>query len=79
MEANDPNFEKLVELDKNSLTFKKLRDIVVNTIVARMNGEPDPTQGATHYHTYEVDPHWNRNAKSMIRLGNHQFWTEVDS
>lgn len=78
MNANDPNYKKLLELDKNSLTFKKLRAIVINTINERMNGVNDPTNGATHYHTYEVDPHWNRKAKSMIRIGNHQFWTEVD-
>jgi len=78
MNPADPNFEKLLELDKKSLTFQKLHAIVLTTIKERLNGVPDPTQGATHYHTYEVDPHWNRNAKSMIRLGNHQFWTEVD-
>jgi hypothetical protein len=78
MNPADPNFEKLLELDKKSLTFTKLRAIVVNTINDRLNGLPDPTQGSTHYHTFEVDPHWNRNAKSMIRIGNHQFWTGVD-
>lgn len=78
MNANDPNYKKLLELDRKGLTYKKLHAIVVKTINERMNGLSDPTNGATHYHTYEVDPHWNRNAKSMIRLGNHQFWTEVD-
>lgn len=78
LNPDDPNYPKLLMLDKKSLTFKKIRAIVVNTIVARMNGAADPTQGSTHYHTAEVDPHWNRKAVRMIKLGGHQFWTGVD-
>jgi len=78
LDPKDPNYAKLLELKSNSLTYQKIHAIVVNTIVSRMNGGTDPTHGSTHYHTAEVDPHWNRNAVSMIKLGNHQFWTGVD-
>lgn len=78
LDPKDPNYVKLLELKTNNLTYQKIHAIVVNTIVARMNGATDPTHGSTHYHTAEVDPHWNRNAVSMIKLGNHQFWTGVD-
>ena len=78
LNPDDPNYVKLLSLDKKSLTFKKIRATVVNTIVARMNGATDPTQGSTHYHTTKVDPNWNRNAVRMIKLGEHQFWTGVD-
>ena len=78
LNPSDQNYKKLLELPKNSLTYKKIHDNIVKTIVARMNGLGDPTRGSTHYHTAAVDPHWNRNAKSMIKLGAHQFWVGVD-
>lgn len=78
MNADDPNYKKLLELDKKSLTYKKLHAIVVKTINERLNGGIDPTQNSTHYHNLKVDPKWNMAADGMIRIGNHKFWRGVD-
>lgn len=78
LNPDDPNYSKLLSLSKDSKEYKKIQSIVKNTITARMNGEPDPTMGATHYHTREVDPKWNTAASKMITLGSHKFWIGVD-
>lgn len=75
---SDPNYRKILDLPKDSLTYKRIRAIVINTINSRMNGEADATEGATHYHTDGVDPKWNTAATRMVKLGNHKFWVGVD-
>jgi len=79
MNPDDPNYPLILKLDKKSLTFQKLRAIVVNTINERLNGRPDPTLNSTHYHNLTVDPKWNIAADGMIRIGNHKFWRGVDN
>lgn len=78
LNPNDPNYPKLLSLSKDSPEYKKIKSIVERTITARMNGEPDPTMGATHYHTRDVNPKWNTAASKMISLGSHKFWVGVD-
>lgn len=78
LNPDDPNYPILLSLSKDSPEYKKIHSIVRETYSSRMNGGPDPTQGATHYHTKDVDPKWNTAAKKMIKLGNHKFWTGVD-
>lgn len=78
MNPNDPNYPKLLSLSKNSPEYKKINEVVLNTILSRMNGGMDPTDGATHYHTKDVNPKWNQAASSMFTLGSHKFWVGVD-
>lgn len=78
MNPDDPNYPKLLSLSKASEEYKNIKKIVVRTISERMNGKPDPTMGATHYHTGDVDPKWNTAASKMIKLGSHKFWVGVD-
>ena len=78
MNPDDPNYPKLLSLSKDSVEYKRIYAIVRKTFSDRMNGKPDPTLGATHYHTKDVDPKWNTAAKKMIKLGSHKFWIGVD-
>lgn len=41
---------------------------------AVMAGLPDPTNGATHYHTKAVNPDWRINKKHTATIGNHIFY-----
>jgi len=34
----------------------------------------DPTQGATHYHTLQVQPYWSDGRKPTVTIGNHHFY-----
>jgi hypothetical protein len=78
MNPDDPNYTKLLSLSKDSQEYKKIYSIVRKTFLSRMNGGEDPTMGATHYHTKDVDPKWNTAARKMIKLGSHKFWIGVD-
>ena len=37
-------------------------------------GLPDPTNGATHYHTTRVNPEWKINKVHTRTIGNHIFY-----
>lgn len=41
---------------------------------AVMAGLPDPTNGATHYHTQAVSPDWKINKIHTATIGNHIFY-----
>lgn len=34
----------------------------------------DITSGATHYHTTQVNPSWNRDMEMLVRIDDHIFW-----
>lgn len=78
MNPDDPNYSKLLSLSKDSKEYKKIREVVLNTLLSRMAGGGDPTDGATHYHTKAVNPKWNQAATSMFTMGSHKFWVGVD-
>jgi len=37
---------------------------------------PDPSRGATHYHT-GPKPYWTRGAHYLVSVGNHHFYKDV--
>lgn len=39
---------------------------------------PDPTGGATHYHTKGVAPDWSRGKTPCAVIGNHLFFDDID-
>lgn len=78
LNPNDPNYSKLLSLSSSSKEYQEIYSVVRRTVISRMNGGEDPTQGATHYHTAGVNPTWNTSAKKMIKLGSHKFWIGVD-
>lgn len=40
--------------------------------------EPDPTQGACHYHTEAVAPAWSEGKKPAAHIGTHLFFNDID-
>jgi hypothetical protein len=78
LNPDDPNYPILLSLPKDSKEYKRIYELVRKTYSDRMNGKPDPTMGATHYHTGDVNPKWNTAASKMIKLGSHKFWIGVD-
>ena len=39
---------------------------------------PDPTGGATHYHTKGVAPDWSRGKMPSAVIGDHLFFNDID-
>jgi len=72
---NDPNFNILQSLalsNKGALMCLGVAAAVLNEI------EPDPTKGATHYHTKQVKPKWaSQIDKITATIGNHIFYKGI--
>ncbi len=64
---DDPNYRKVLNVDKRDRIFAKALDIA-GTCMA------DPTDGATHYHAAGVFPYWSRHQKPTATIGHHIFY-----
>ena len=71
--ANDPNREKMQEVDLSSKSFRECLRAVLEALDARA----DPTHGATHYKTAAVNPRWARNKVSVVSIGSHEYFNNV--
>jgi len=38
---------------------------------------PDPTSGATHYHTTAIAPYWAEGHTPVVTIGNHAFYVGI--
>lgn len=71
---NDPNREKLLEVGADSVTFVGC----LAAAHAALTGDvPDPTDGATHYHTQAVRPEWANGRSPVAVIGHHSFYRDV--
>lgn len=72
---NDPNRRQMLELPDENPALTRFREFVF----AALAGEPDPTNGATHYYasTMAAPPAWIAGATACGRLGNHLFYRDV--
>lgn len=46
-------------------------------VLAAIEGEQDPTDNATHYHTKNILPHWAEDLDPSFAIGNHLFYNNV--
>lgn len=72
--ADDPNCEKLRQLDELDPTFAQCRR-VVEAVLTGM--EPDPTNGATHYfapRAVKSPPLWAKGKTPVAVVGRHEFY-----
>lgn len=63
------------EQPKDKKAWAKSKTIA-NQVLAKKH--KDVVQGATHYHTKEVNPKWNRNLKKVTTIGDHIFYKEAN-
>lgn len=64
---DDPNYRKVLNIDKRDKIFAKALDIASTCM-------PDPTSGATHYHAAGIYPFWTRYQKPTATIGRHIFY-----
>ncbi len=72
---DDPNREKMLSLSENDPLFIECKTIAE---LAAHNNLSDQTRGATHYHTDSISPNWADNKTSVMRLGSHVFYNNID-
>ena len=64
---DDPNYRKVLNVDKREPSFAKALDIAGVCMA-------DPTHGATHYHAAGIYPYWARNQQPTATIGKHIFY-----
>ncbi len=70
----DPNLKKM--FDPDLYLWKQCFKAAWNAYSEIMN---DPTQGATHYCTFQVNPPWIRAMQETGQIGNHRFFKTSES
>lgn len=68
---DDKNFSLIKDAHINSPGFLAC---VGAAALVLSGSEPDPTGGATHYHTEAVKPGWAAKMKESTRIGSHIFY-----
>lgn len=72
--ANDPNLSKILNLTPSSPDLSFCRAVAELALQDGLTN--DPTQGATHYHTVNVNPSWAPKLRFLCRIGSHLFYRE---
>jgi len=70
---NDPNRQKLLDLDKKSDGYFQALSAVAMALVS----DDDPTNGSCHYHTKGVKPAWSEGHDPAANIGNHLFFAGI--
>jgi spore germination cell wall hydrolase CwlJ-like protein len=69
---SDPNRAKIIALDESDIHFQTCLRIARRAVYGGL-GE-DITKGATHYHTFNVNPVWSRGLDPITIIGGHKFF-----
>lgn len=72
--ANDPNNAKLPKLTARDHMFPEALEVAELVLTT---DDPDPTGGATHYHTHAVSPKWAAGLTPCAVIGGHRFYRDV--
>lgn len=70
----DPNRKKLLALSPRDPAYRLCKRIAKRAVAGEL---ADHTEGATHYHTYAVDPFWARGHVPCAEIGNHLFYKNI--
>ena len=69
---SDPNFRKLQSVDARDLYFATARRIAARALAGLLE---DITNGATHYHSRDVQPYWAKGKAPCARINKHIFYS----
>ena len=70
----DPNRLKVLAVSDSDPDFRQALAIAADAVNGRL---PDPTGGATHYHTVNINPYWRDDSKRTVTIGNHIFYAGI--
>jgi hypothetical protein len=73
--ARDPNRAVIERVQPGDFIFDVCR-LVASLAIRELL--PDPTGGATHYHTKGVAPNWSRGKTPSAVIGDHLFFNDID-
>lgn len=72
---SDPNYKKLVAVDKSDLYFATALRVSQRAVIGSIK---DITGGATHYHADTVSPYWAKGHVPSFQTGRHVFYALVE-
>lgn len=72
---HDPNRSRILAVTPRNKTFQVCQRIARRAV---SGGVPDPTGGATHYHTDRVRPSWSVGRVPSAMIGRHYFYNDVE-
>ncbi|NVK19345.1 MAG: cell wall hydrolase [Methylocystaceae bacterium] len=72
--VNDPNREKILEIDASNKVFATCLRIARRAVFGALK---DPTDGATHYHRNGLLPAWARQQIPCTEIGHHVFYKDI--
>jgi spore germination cell wall hydrolase CwlJ-like protein len=71
----DANYHKTMQVTEDNATFMACIDACKAAYQGRVD---DPTEGATHYHTKQIDPYWAddllNSGHTPVTIDNHVFY-----
>lgn len=71
----DPNFSKIIRLNKSDKTFCLCLEIATRVLSGKL---PDFTNNATFYHTRAVRPKWAQHHSPCYETEHHLFYNDVN-
>ncbi len=72
---NDPNRAKILKVDRTHRVFQTCLRVARRALAGTLK---DPTHGATHYHTLNVEPPWAQGRAACVIIGRHRFYNDVE-
>jgi N-acetylmuramoyl-L-alanine amidase len=77
---DDPNYIKLMNVTPRDAVFAQCLRIARRAVHGALSSQtsPDPTFGATHYHTDSIMPTWARGQNPTALIGRHVFYRILD-
>jgi spore germination cell wall hydrolase CwlJ-like protein len=72
---DDPNYPKLMAVQPGAPVFDTCLRVARRAVAGLL---PDPTGGASHYHSREVHPAWARGRVPCAEIGSHLFYQDID-
>lgn len=72
--SDDPNRDKLDHVTLDTPEYLRATGIAALVLTGDI---PDPTGGATHYHTKAIYPEWAHKLAKTAEIGDHIFYKEA--
>ena len=72
--VEDANRAQMTALPDEDPTLSAIRTTVAGVLTGTI---PDPSSGATHYHSRAVAPVWAARLAATATIGGHEFYKEV--
>jgi spore germination cell wall hydrolase CwlJ-like protein len=69
--ANDPQYERIRAVNDRNIHFATALRVARRAVAGVLS---DITNGATHYHTLDVSPHWADGQSPCAIIGHHLFY-----